>query len=585
MGNANVTDVSPAASIWQSFGTPWLAMPWMGATWQDSPIARLFPLEPREICRALIDLAETMTSQPAMLERQIGLLTLDQMRLALWTLRQLRGDVVEAPVEATRDRRFEDADWVSLLPFSVLRQSYLIWSKWIDDAVQQVDAADRQRVGFYLRQWIEALSPSNFPLTNPQVLRETLAQRGENLQRGLANFLADAERGRIRLSPDNIYRPGENLALTPGQVVHRNELMELIQYAPRKRRVNAVPLLILPPWINRYYVLDMRPGMSLVEYLVEQGHTVFMVSWRNPSAEQAETQLEDYLRLGALEAMKAAKAISGSRRVNLVGYCIGGTLLGLLLAHLAAKGDRSVASATFFTSLLDFSDVGETGVFVSDEKLAEVKERMAAKGFLSPDELSAVFRVMRGNDLIWNFVVNNYLMGRDPPAFDLMHWSVDGTRLPRAMQEYYLYNMYAKNHLRIPGKLEMLGTPIDLGRVNCPTYVVAGGDDHIVPWRSAFASATLLRGPRRFVLGKAGHITAVVCPAGSRRARYQVGDLGSNDDARQWLDTATAVEGSWWPDWVKWLKPHAGAKVAAPAPGSRKYPPLEPAPGRYVLEP
>jgi polyhydroxyalkanoate synthase subunit PhaC len=368
--------------------------------------------------------------------------------------------------------------------------------------------------------------------------------------------------------------------------VYRNELMELIQYVPRKRRVHSVPLLVLPPWINRYYVLDMRPGMSMVEYLVEQGHTVFMVSWRNPSAEQAGIKLEDYLRLGALEAMKVAKSITGSRKINLVGYCIGGTLLGLLLAYLAAKGDTSVSSATFFTSLLDFSDVGETSVFVTDEKLAEVQERMKAKGFLSPEELSAVFRLMRGNDLIWNFAINNYLLGRKPPAFDLMHWSVDGTRLPRAMQEYYLYNMYAKNHLRIPGKLEMLGMPIDLSRVTCPTYVVAGGDDHIVPWKSAFASAQLLSGPRRFVLGKAGHITAVVSPAGSKRARYQAGEAADGIDARQWLDKeAATVDGSWWPDWMQWLNPFAGGRKPPPPLGNKKYPAIEPAPGRYVLEP
>jgi polyhydroxyalkanoate synthase len=575
---------------WENSWMRWLSgnSDWLQKSWDESPLVKLFPVDPKEICRALIDLTESMSEQPALLEKQLGLLSLDQMRLALWTLRQLGGEAVEAPMPTpSRDRRFDDDDWVNLLPFSVLRQSYLIWSKWLSDTVTQSQENEhvRQRLNFYLRQWTEALSPSNFALTNPVVLRETIDSGGENLQRGIANFIADAERGAISLTPADRYRPGNNLALTPGTVVFRNELMELIQYKPKTRRVHPVPLLILPPWINRYYVLDMRPGMSLVEFLVAQGHTVFMVSWKNPSAQQAGTTLEDYLKLGALAAIKAAKSISSSRKLNLVGYCIGGTLLGITLAYFAARGDRSVSKATFLTSLLDFSDVGEAALFVSEEKLAEVQQRMEAKGFLAPDELSAVFRLMRGNDLIWNFVVNNYLLGREPPEFDLMHWSVDGTRLPKAMQEYYLYNMYARNYLSMPGKLHMLDTPIDLSRVCCPTYVVAGGDDHIVPWKTAFRSAQLMSGSRRFVLGKAGHVTAVICPAGSRRARYQVGEAGDSIDAETWLQTeSNSVEGSWWPDWNKWLLRDAGERISPPTIGNKKYPPLEPAPGRYVLE-
>lgn len=584
-------------SLWRTLldgcANPWMAWlnsdrNWLHNSWEDSPLAKLFPIDPKEICRALVDLSESMSQQPALLEKQLGVLSLDQMRLALWTLRQLSGEAIEAPVTTPkRDRRFDDEDWVNLLPFSVLRQSYLIWSKWLADTISQTheDEQTRQRLNFYLRQWIELLSPSNFALTNPVVLRETIDSSGENLQRGLNNFLADAERGAISLTPPDRYRPGENLALTPGTVVFRNELIELIQYKAKTRRVYATPLLILPPWINRYYVLDMRPGMSMVEYLVAQGHTVFMVSWKNPSAQQSNTTLEDYLKLGALAAIKAAKSISGSRKLNLVGYCIGGTLLGITLAYLAARGDRSVGKATFLTSLLDFSDVGETALFLSEEKLAEIKQRMAEKGYLAPDELSSVFRVMRGNDLIWNFVINNYLLGREPPEFDLMHWSVDGTRLPKAMQEYYLYNMYMRNHLSIPGKLRMLETPIDLSRVHCPIYVVAGGEDHIVPWKTAFRSAQLMSGPCRFVLGKAGHITAVVCPAGSRRAHYQVGVASGGTQAEAWLQTGSkSVDGSWWSDWQAWLTHDVGAKISPPSIGSKKYRPLEPAPGRYVLE-
>ncbi len=587
-GQAARTDTSPglwdrwAESAW---GRYWLD--WQRRVWSELPLSRLFPLDPAEVCRAWAEFSETLAAQPALLDRQISLLALEQLRLGLWAARQLSGDLAPAPLPAPpRDRRFSDEDWDTALPFSVLRQSYQLWSRWLSDTASRLDldASTRQRVRFYLRQWLDALSPSNFPATNPEVLRETIASAGENLRRGLRNLLADAGQGAISVVPPARFRPGENLALTRGQVVLRNELMELIQYAPATRKTFAVPLLVLPPWINRYYVLDIRPGMSLVEYLVAQGHTVFMVSWRNPDASQSDVGLEDYLRLGALAAMKAAKSITGSRKVNVAGYCIGGTLLGIMLAHLAAKGDGSVASATFLTTLLDFSEVGETAVFIDRQQLAEVQRRMEEKGYLAPEELSAVFRMMRSNDLIWNFVVNNYLLGREPPALDLMHWSVDGTRMPRAMQEYYLYNMYVRNNLSRPGALTLLGTPIDLGRIRCPAYFVAGAEDHIVPWQTAYRSARLVPGAARFVLGRAGHITSVVCPAGGRRNQYMVGDCAQRD-ADAWLAAhAQPREGSWWPDWVRWLATRSGDKRAPPPIGNRRHPPLMAAPGQYVLE-
>lgn len=559
---------------------------WHKQFWNESPFSKLFPLDPTEVCHAFLDLAEALAAQPALLEKQVSLLTMDQLRLGLWTARRMHGETAPEPISsATPDRRFQDADWVELLPFSTARQWYIMWSRWFASTTAQLEADEsmRQRIGFYLRQWLDALSPANFPVTNPVVVRETLESGGENLQRGLQNLLADLERGRISLVPQERFKPGGNLALTPGQVVYRNELIELIQYAPSTKNVYAVPLLVLPPWINRYYVLDMRPGTSLMEYLVAQGYTVFVISWRNPDPAQAHINLEDYLKLGALAALKAVKSITKSRKVNLVGYCIGGTLLGILLAHLAAKRNQSVNSATFFNSLLDFSEVGETAIFVSEQQLAEVRARMEAKGYLSPDELSTIFRLMRSNDLIWNFVINNYLLGREPPAFDLMHWSIDGTRLPRAMQEYYLYNMYVKNNLSKPNALEFLGTRIDLARVRCPTYVVAGSEDHIVPWRTAFRSMQLLGGAKRFVLGKAGHITAIVAPPRGKRASYSAGAVEA-PELEAWEAAASQHEGSWWADWTKWLARLSGKKGRPPTLGNTKYPPLEPAPGRYVLE-
>ena len=573
-------------SLWMEneWTRPWLE--WQKQLWAEHPLGRLIPLDPIEVCRALVELTESLATQPALLEKHLSTLVFNQLRLGLWTLRQLRGDTVEEPIAtATKDRRFQDEDWSELLPFSVLRQWYLLWSKWFAATSEDFGGSpeERQRVGFYLRQWLDALSPANFPATNPAVLRETLASGGENLQRGMQNLLDDLKRGSISVVPQDRFKPGDNLALTPGQVVYRNELMELIQYAPVKKKSYAVPMLIVPPWINRYYVLDMRPGMSLVEYLVGQGFTVFVISWRNPAPTQENINLEDYLRLGSLEALKVVKAITGSRKVNLVGYCIGGTLLGITLAYLGAKRDTSVASATFLTSLLDFEEVGETSIFISDEQLAEIKQRMEAKGYLSAEEISAIFRLMRSNDLIWNFVVNNYLLGKEPPAFELMHWSVDGTRLPRAMHEYYLYNMYLQNNLSKPDTLKLLGKKINLGRVRCPSYIVAGSEDHIVPWRAAFKSAALLSGPVRFVRGSAGHITTIVCPPDAKPGTYLVNDAEKRD-AEAWEQSATRQQGSWWPDWVKWLKKRSGEKETPPTLGNERYQPLEPAPGRYVLE-
>ncbi|MGQ0657837.1 MAG: PHA/PHB synthase family protein [Chromatiales bacterium] len=579
----------PPARMWQRLmgyqcARDWIE--WQRQVWAEHPLAKLIPLDTAEVSRAWIDLAELLAAQPALAEKHLSTLLYEQSRLALWTWRRLQGDAAEEPIPASvKDHRFQDPDWSQLLPFSTLRQWYLLWSKWISHATEEAGSGnvDTQRIAFYLRQWLDALCPANFPVTNPVVMRETLASGGENLKRGLKNLAEDLERGAISVVPGERFRPGENLALTPGDVVYRNELMELMQYRPATKKTYAVPLLIIPPWINRYYVLDMRPGMSMVEHLVAKGFAVFLISWRNPDKSQASLGFEDYLRLGPLEALKVIKGITRSRKVNLAGYCIGGTLLGIALAYLAARRDFTAGSATFLTSLLDFAEVGETALFLSEQQLAEIERRMNAKGYLSPDEVSSIFRLMRSNDLIWNFVVNNYLLGKEPPSFDLMHWSVDGTRLPRAMHEYYLYNMYLRNNLSKPDALEMLGKKINLGRVRCPAYIVAGSEDHIVPWRAAFRTTTLLSGPARFVLGNAGHITSIVSPPGPGKAAYLTGKVDTGD-ADGWQQAATRYTGSWWSDWVKWLARHSGENTALTPRGSRRYPPIEPAPGRYVLE-
>lgn len=585
----STTDTPALSSLWQrlmayDWARDWVE--WQKQIWAEHPLSKLIPLDAAEVLRAWLEFTGLLASQPALAEKHLSMLLIEQSRLALWTWRRAKGEAAEEPVApSSRDRRFQDPDWSQLLPFSTLRQWYLLWSNWLGQATEDAGAGhpDARRIAFYLRQWVDALCPANFPATNPVVMRETLASGGQNLERGLKNLAFDLEHGAISVVPGDHFRPGENLALTPGDVVLRNELMELIQYAPASDTTYAVPLLIIPPWINRYYVLDMRPGMSMVEHMVAQGFPVFLISWRNPDVSQSNIGFEDYLRLGPLEALTAIKDITGSRKVNLAGYCIGGTLLGIVLAYLAARRDTSVASATFLTTLLDFTEVGETKLFLSDEQLAEIEHRMNVKGYLSPHEVSSIFRLMRSNDLIWNFVVNNYLLGREPPAFDLMHWSVDGTRLPRAMHEYYLYNMYLRNNLARPGALKLLGRKIDLRRVRCPAYIVAGSEDHIVPWRAAYRTAELISGAARVVLGNAGHITSILSPPGPGKAAYLAGDARS-DDGDSWQRAATRHDGSWWPDWAAWLAERSGNRQAPIARGSAKYRPLEPAPGRYVLE-
>ncbi|MBU1879574.1 MAG: alpha/beta fold hydrolase, partial [Chloroflexi bacterium] len=388
----------------------------------------------------------------------------------------------------------------------------------------------------------------------------------------------------VKIAGKEQFTVGQDLALTPGQVIYRNDLIELIQYAPAAEQVHAVPMLIIPPWINKYYIMDVRPGRSMVEYLAQQGFTVFLMSWRNPTPAMQDLSMEDYLRLGPLSALEVVQAISGSSRVNWIGYCLGGTLLAITLAYLAAIGDDSTNCATFFTTLQDFSEVGETSLFVTPEWITEVERRMDDKGYLDGLELSSVFKLMRANDLIWGFVVNNYLLGQEPMPFDLLYWSVDRTRMPRAMHSFYLRNMYVENNLVQPGRLEFLGQGIDLGRVRCPSYVVATVEDYIVPWPAAHKAAALFSGPVRRVLSAGGHQTGIINPP-SDRVFYLTNESDTADaDADEWLQSATRHAGSWWPDWMAWLGEQSGEKQAPPSMGNEAYPPLAAAPGTYVLE-
>ncbi|WP_238179976.1 PHA/PHB synthase family protein, partial [Methylobacterium oxalidis] len=408
--------------------------------------------------------------------------------------------------------------------------------------------------------------------------------RVQALADGTRNLLADLAAGRLSMVDASAFAPGHNLALTPGKVVHRNALMELIQYTPTTEQVHRTPLLILPPWINKYYILDMRPKNSMIRYLVEQGFTVFVVSWKNPDASMDAIGIEDYMDLGPLEASDVACAITGSPSVNVMGYCIGGVLLTLTLAVLAAKGDKRFNAASFMVSPQDFSRIGDTAVFMGEPTLDLVEQQMMERGYLDSREMSNMFSLLRSNDLIWANVVNNYLLGNKPPAFDLLYWNSDGTRMTRAAHSWYLRNTYVENNLIKPGKIRLKGEPIDLGRIHQDTYAVGCEKDHIVPWDAAWRITQLFGGSVRYVLASSGHVAGIINPPGGKGAYRAREDGAAAGSPEEWLQGADRHEGSWWPDWVSWLSSRSGRKGKPPPFGSKQHPPLADAPGAYVLE-
>ncbi len=448
------------------------------------------------------------------------------------------------------------------------------------------DAATRAKLEFAAEQWLAAMHPDNFLATNPMAIRRALETGGASLSEGLRLMSSDMARGRVSNTDEDAFEVGRNLAVTPGAVVMRNQLAELIQYRPTTPRVGARPLLIVPPCINKYYILDLQQENSFVGHCLAEGHTVFMVSWRNPGTAEAGITWDDYLRLGVVDTIAAVRAISRSATVNALGFCVGGTILATALAALAARGERPVASLTLLATLLDFSDSGQLGVFVDPATVAYREASLARGGILSGAELAGAFSSLRPRDLVWNYVSNGYLKGEKPPAFDLLYWNADSTNLPGPMYCWYLRNMYLENNLRQPGRLRSLGEAVDLAAIEVPAYIVATREDHIVPWRAAFESTHLLGGDTRFVLGASGHIAGIINPARKNRRSYWRADAPSRTRAAQadaWLASATEVPGSWWGDWTTWLGGYAGGKVAAPKqPGNAKFPPLAAAPGEYV---
>ena len=488
-----------------------------------------------------------------------------------------------ATAAALDDRRFAGEAWRKDPRFDAMSRAYLAMAQMVRKNLDAAPLDERGKAqwGFVLRQLVDALSPANCLATNPEALQTALDSGGASLVEGMRLFAQDFARGRVSMTDDSAFEVGRNVATTPGSVVFENELIQLIQYAPSTAKVHERPLLIVPPCINKYYILDLQSENSLVAHAAAQGHTVFLASWRNAGPEQGKLGWDDYLEQGVMQAIDVALEISGAERVNTLGFCIGGTLLASALAVLAARGEDKAASLTLLTTMLDFSDTGELGLMVSEQAVAAREASIGRGGLLRGRELAQVFAALRANDLIWPYVVNGYLKGKAPPAFDLLFWNGDDTNLPGPMYCWYLRNTYLENKLREPGATVQCGVPVDLGQITVPAFVYASREDHIVPWQTAYASTQLLGGDVRFVLGASGHIAGVINPPAKRKRNHWVGKPAA--DADRWLERAEDVPGSWWPAWMDWLREHAGRLVAAPkSAGSRKHKPIEPAPGRYV---
>ncbi len=504
---------------------------------------------------------------------------------ALWSSLMGEASAGAAPQPAA-DRRFAARAWHELPYFALLKDSYLLYADYLRElaALAPLPPEEWQRLQFATRQYVDAIAPTNFPATNPEVLERALATEGKSLMQGWSNLVADAARGRITMTDEGAFEIGRNIALTPGSVVFRNALIELIQYDATTPTVHARPLVIVPPCINKYYILDLTPANSFVRHAVAQGHTVFVISWRNIPPELGGLTWDDYIEQGVLAAIRAAREIAGGKLVNALGFCVGGTLLACALAVLAARRHAYVASATFLTTMLDFTDPGEIGVYITRQGLAAREPVLMTGQRVHGSELANAFASLRANELVWNYVVNNYLKGGTPPAFDLLYWNGDSANLPGPMYAYYLRQMYLDNRLREPNALTMAGARIDLRKIRMPVYVYASRDDHIVPWRSAYRTTALVGGAATFVLGASGHIAGVVNPPSPPKRNYWINAaLPVGPDA--WLDNATVVTGSWWPHWYRWLAPHGGARHPAPSTvGDGDHPPLMAAPGGYVLD-
>ena len=559
-----------------------------------SPSATPAPnaLDPLGINKAAAEVWQAMLAQPqAMLQSQIGLANA-WMTVATRTLGPMLSPAADKTLPviepAANDSRWKHAAWRENPVFDALKQGYLLATQAVLDGIDRapdVDLETKTRVKFFAKQFCDAMSPTNFAFLNPAVIEETIKTGGRNLQKGAQNLLDDARdnSGRPALVDKSAFQVGKNVATSEGAVVFRNELIELIQYTPTTQTVYARPLVIVPPWINKFYILDLQPANSLIKFATENGIQVFVVSWRNPDASLAHLGFEEYLELGPLAAGAAARTIAGTEDINQIGYCIGGTLTAMQLAYQAKTDPARVRAVTFFAALTDFAEAGDIKNFLGPEAVAFVEQRMNERGVLAASDMADTFNMLRANDLIWNVAVNRYLLGKDAPAFDLLYWNSDATRMPQAMHAYYLTNMYVRNALAT-GKLSYKGVPIDLQSVRNDVYAVASIEDHIAPWRAVYKITQLLSGETRFRLGHSGHIAGIINPPASGKGNYWENDVNP-PSADAWFAGAQKRAGSWWPDWMTWLQERSGERVPAPsALGSATLPPLAAAPGTYVLE-
>jgi polyhydroxyalkanoate synthase len=563
---------------------------------EANPLRNIIPIDWTEIARALQTLWMREMSDPA---RTMQVATEYNQRLfettmnvwgeaaaRFWGMQQQEGEE-----EGGSDSRFSSEVWEANPYYKMLKDTYLLASEYLmkeaEEADGQPDDEEQRRLNFHLRQFVEAMAPVNFLLTNPEALKRTFETGGASLAEGTRNLLSDIEDGSLSMVDAEAFEVGQNLATTPGKVVYRNRLIELIQYEPQTEQVHEVPILFIPPWINKYYIVDLSPENSFVKYIVEQGFQIFMISWKNADASMADIEFEDYMNLGVLEAAEVVREITGADMVNPVGYCIGGTLLAIALAYLAAGGDEKLeqfGSPTFMVSLQDFSEVGETGIFIDEPQVEFMEQQMMERGYLGGENMANVFNLLQPTQLIWSNVITNYLLGQKPPAFDMLYWNSDSTRQPRDAHGWYIRNTYLENNLVKPGEIEFSGRHLDLGKITGDLYAVGAEKDHIVPWRSAWQVSNLTNANVHFTLAAGGHIAGMMAPPDKGKGYWTSEDAGSFETADEWLENAEEHEGTWWDDWTSWLQSRAGEQVEPPQVGSEEYPPLEDAPGSYVKE-
>ncbi len=558
----------------------------------ERPDAKMSPFsaasEVSEATKTVADIFRIWMTDPAKLAEANGALMRSYADLWNNSLRRMMGENVEPVAEPDpSDNRFKDPEWSSNPYFDFWKQAYLLTTQWAEDVLQQTEGLDertRQKADFYFRQLSSAFSPSNFPMTNPEVVRETLATNAQNLVQGMAHLVNDMEKSgdllKISQTDTAAFEVGKNLAVTPGKIVFQNDIFQLIQYAPTTDKVHEVPLLVVPPWINKFYILDLTPTKSFLKFAVDQGFTVFVVSWVNPDERLSHKSFEDYMLEGVLTASDEVRRETGLEKINVLGYCVGGTLVGSALAYLAARGEAPFRSATFLTTQVDFSKAGDLLLFTNDAQLASLEEMMAERGYLDGSRMASVFNMMRPKDLIWPYIVNNYMLGKKPFPFDLLFWNQDSTRMPAANHNFYLREFYNENRLA-KGQMALAGVRLDLKKVKLPIYELATREDHIAPAKSVFIGSKLFGGPVEFVLAGSGHIAGVVNPPDKVKYQYWTAAKAAADTLEEWMSMAKEHPGSWWPHWAQWLAKHSGAWIAPREPGENLGV-IEAAPGSYV---